>query len=359
MTFEFEVSIFGPGKGEAIAVNLGGGDWITVDSCRDQVTGAHPVLRYLEQQNVDIATQVRRVVATHAHDDHVAGISELFARADSAYFVTSAAVTTSEFFARVETDEEIEKHLTKKVRAEFSEVLDELARRAPRYGGAVPLQHADQQKLIWSRPASEKLPAARVLALSPSDTAVLRARTQLAAGLAKVDDRRRLGSADPNEFAVALWVEVGDVSVVLGADLLNGPAGCGWGAVLASHAPTGTASLFKVAHHGSEGAHHTGMWASLLAPDVVAVLAPFRHGRHALPNPADVGRIKSVSSSLYATASPKNPAPHSTVRRTSAALSAIASNVRDPNGRSGHVRARWSGGYVGWSVETFEPARVL
>ena len=36
----FEVSIFGPGKGESIVVHIGNGRWIVVDSCRDQITGS-------------------------------------------------------------------------------------------------------------------------------------------------------------------------------------------------------------------------------------------------------------------------------------------------------------------------------
>ena len=54
----FEVSIFGPGKGEAVAVHLGGGDWLTVDSCIEQETKVHPVLRYFEGIGVDPSSQV-------------------------------------------------------------------------------------------------------------------------------------------------------------------------------------------------------------------------------------------------------------------------------------------------------------
>jgi hypothetical protein len=61
---QFEVSIFGPGKGEAIAVHLGAGEWLTVDSCVEQVTGDHPVLRYFDQIDVNVENRVLMVVGT-------------------------------------------------------------------------------------------------------------------------------------------------------------------------------------------------------------------------------------------------------------------------------------------------------
>ena len=79
-----EVSIFGPGKGESIAVHLGSNQWLIVDSCVDQIDRSNPALRYLESIGVDLSADVRMVVGTHAHDDHIAGISEIFARCESA-----------------------------------------------------------------------------------------------------------------------------------------------------------------------------------------------------------------------------------------------------------------------------------
>lgn len=79
-----EVSIFGPGKGESVLVHLGQNQWIIVDSCIAPRTREIPALEYLDQIGVDASTQVRLIVATHAHDDHFAeGYSRKFRKGHS------------------------------------------------------------------------------------------------------------------------------------------------------------------------------------------------------------------------------------------------------------------------------------
>jgi glyoxylase-like metal-dependent hydrolase (beta-lactamase superfamily II) len=66
---ELEVSIFGPGYGECILVHLGRGQWMIVDSCRDQRNRRQPAIKYLERIGCDPSEVVRVVVATHWHND--------------------------------------------------------------------------------------------------------------------------------------------------------------------------------------------------------------------------------------------------------------------------------------------------
>lgn len=354
---QFEVSLFGPGKGEAVAVHLGGGDWITVDSCRDQVTDTHPVLSYFQDIGVDIDKQVHLVVGTHAHDDHVAGISQLFAAATGAKYVSSPAQTAEEFFAAVEADADIESELRTSTRAEFREVRAEIVRRGRSGQGKSPWRLAVEQKVLWERKASSVLPAARVLALSPSDDAIHRAQEYLAEGTAKADARRRLSRSDPNEFSVALWVEFGNDAALLGADLEKGPTGCGWHGVLSSHTPTGRASLHKVPHHGSTHAHSDGVWSQLLTTDVVSLVAPYRPSH--LPRPEDVKRIVRLSGSAFVTALPDLRTASAPVRRAAADLAQVGRNVREPHGRVGRISARKSAPDAHWSVLTASPGREL
>jgi glyoxylase-like metal-dependent hydrolase (beta-lactamase superfamily II) len=88
----FEVSLFGPGKGESIVVHLGARRWIVVDSCRDQRSGEVAALKYLRGIGVDLAAEVLAVVATHAHDDHFAGIADIVEACSQAIIVTSQAL---------------------------------------------------------------------------------------------------------------------------------------------------------------------------------------------------------------------------------------------------------------------------
>src|SRR5262249_12335263 len=102
-----EISIFGPGRGESIAVHLGDSRWIIVDSCRVS-SKSIPVLSYLQNVGVDMAKDVKLVVATHPHLDHFAGTADVFRTCTSAECVCSSAMMDADFFAL--TDLQAEDH---------------------------------------------------------------------------------------------------------------------------------------------------------------------------------------------------------------------------------------------------------
>ena len=263
-------------------------------------------------------------------------------------------MTTEEFLAGViEPDADIDELFRKSIRFEYGRILEILEERDPSTA-----RRAIEQRLLWSRESSENAPEATVTALSPSDQAVTRAIQVLADGLARVGDRRRLITADPNEFAVALSVSVGNTAVLLGADLPRGPAGCGWKAVLASFSPETLASVFKIPHHGAPNAHHDGVWTQLVDPEVISLIAPYRPGRTPRPSPTDIERIKATSKAVYCSAKPQQPAPSKAVKKARASLTGLATNVR-AWGSAGQVRARRICGATDWDVATFPPAMRL
>lgn len=352
----FEVNVFGPGKGECIAVHSGAGDWIVVDSCTDQLDARHPALEYFQRIGLDVASRVHLVVGTHSHDDHIAGMADLYKRCHAARFVCSSALTSEEFFALIEADADVERVLRQSVRSEYRGIFAEVERRGIHEGRSSGLR-AVEGRTLWER-AAGTLPGAEVRALSPSDHAVSRALKRLAQGTAVVGQRRHLSASDPNELAVAVRVDYGPSSVLLGADLLQGPAGCGWSAAL-TLSGNRLASLIKVPHHGDPGADHPGVWQEMLGPDPLAILAPYRAGRKPRPAPEDVARLKAKTAALYATADSQLHAQTKRTKQTAAALAGLASNVREPWGRSGHVRARLHPGATEWSVEVSSPALRL
>lgn len=356
---ELEVSVFGPGRGEAVVVHLGGGQWITVDSCRDQRTGAHPALDYLSALGVDPANQVKLVVATHAHDDHTAGIADLYRVCTSAKFVTSTAFTSSEFFASTAADASIESRLVPSVRSEYREVIAEVKRR-PRASQPHLLQAAES-KLLLETEAWSTGPRARVFSLSPSDQAITRSKLLMARGLAVEGERPKLAAADPNEYTVALWIELGEqAAILLGGDLLNGPTACGWKRVVQSHSPVQRASLYKVAHHGSVGSHHQPAWDKFLTDGVVSVLTPFRLGpTTSIPKATDVSRLVERSGRAFITAKPVQPTPSRDLKRVRSMLGTVAIDVRERDGQPGQIQARLASDDTDWRVSLVQPAYQL
>lgn len=93
---EIEVSIFGRGKGESIAVHIGHGKWLIIDSHLLPGTKTPVALNYLSEIGVDLGADIVAIVCTHWHDDHIQGIFEIFNCAISADFYCSTAFTTQE-----------------------------------------------------------------------------------------------------------------------------------------------------------------------------------------------------------------------------------------------------------------------
>ncbi len=315
-----------------------------------------PALEYLAELNVDVSTAVKLVVATHAHDDHVGGLAKILAATTSARLVCSIAFDARVFYADLARDRELEKSLDGRVRREIDECFQILA--------AQPLEDGEK-RLKWAiegRPLLAEVlfsgMEASVTCLSPSDTSVDRARMRLAASAAMVGASKRGSRSDPNEASIALWVSAQGRKVLLGADLLTGPAHCGWDGVLATHAPAVRADVYKAAHHGGESGDHPGIWENLLTDDPVVLLTPHRVGRWVTPSDSDVINLCRRAGTLYSTADSRRVPRDARTRATAAALGQIARDVRDPWGFPGHVRVR-SRSSGGWSVDTRRPARKL
>jgi beta-lactamase superfamily II metal-dependent hydrolase len=357
---EIEVSLFGPGYGECVVLHVGGGDWFVVDSCINDASGKPAALTYLESLDVDPESSVRLVAATHAHDDHVRGIAELLQACPDALFLRPAAITKREFLALLEADEEIEFMGGQAAYSEFRRIERVLVER--QRGTRSPVVRGIADRPVFSRMASGDRPAVSVLALSPSDEALDRSLAEIRKLLPTTGLIRRLSSDDPNTMCMALWIEIGEVRVLLGGDLENGPApNCGWAGVAENLAlPNEKASVYKVAHHGSVNAHSPLVWSMLLDDEVMAILSPYRRGRTPRPSAEDRARICAATPSAYITADPDFRMSGGSVRMRAAELSGAAQGVRLQEGETGQVRLRRAiASGTQWNVELMRPARPL
>ncbi len=183
---------------------------------------------------------------------------------------------------------------------------------------------------------------ASVHSLSPSSGALTLALKEFGQLLATDKRRKRAVAQTKNEVAVALWVALGDVNVLLGSDLeASNDTNCGWQAVVASTAkPPGAAQVFKVPHHGSVTGHSDAVWTSMLGTEPQAILTTFTSGSKPLPDPTDIKRLKGHAGALHATSPPKGWSPpkrDSAVERT---LKEVVRNRRRVIGRMGQIRIR-------------------
>jgi len=353
-----EVSIFGPGKGESVVVHLGYGKWIIVDSCIDQKTGVIPAIEYLKQLGVAVDSDVKMVLGTHIHDDHIAGISQVFHECSDAFFACSSALMGEDFVAVLEEDLQAEFDLRKSAYSEFRAIHAIADARRKAAGGRRFIKRAVEDLPLIEEILHGKSPTI-VRALSPSHEAVTRAQKKLATVTAMEGKPRKPFRGDPNECSVALWIQTLDKVILLGADLLKGPSGCGWAGILTDFKPAERASLIKVPHHGAPNADEPEVWERLLEKAPVALLAPYRGGSRARPDQADGKRILARTSSAYITASPALPAVRGATKKEKANFGHLAINVRDPWGAAGQVRARSHRTESEWKVDLMPPAREL
>lgn len=341
---ELEVSFLGPGYGESIVMHLGLGDWVVVDSCRDPDSNECLPLRYLDSIGVDTHEQVRLIVATHWHDDHISGIAELYKRCRNAILACPAAVQDKDFFTLVYLLEEAP--LPSSGIGELYEILQE---RESGTRVESRLKFAKAETPLWSR--SGDLPAT-VTALSPTDQGIYRA-LQVIAGLLPDESRKVLRVRRPNrnDASVAAWVDVAGTQLLLGADLEEQSVH-NWTEVLASETkPSGLAQVFKVPHHGSANAHHDGVWEDMLTDDVVPVLCPWSLAGKLLPTDGDVERICELASPAYLTARRKIAPSPQRPKAVTKTLKQTGIKVRPAQPAPGQVRLRKSATGDEWSVE--------
>ena len=305
---ELEVSLFGSGYGEALALHVGGGSWILVDSCPGETGVDSASLNYLSSIGVDPAQGVRLVVVTHWHDDHIKGISSIVDQCGSAQLVISVALRNDEFstLASVYGRQVIPdgSGISEMVR-----VLESLNARRNGRSRFIPPRFAMANTRLYREEIAlngGSVPV-RIYALSPSDAAILQAKVAFSQ-LFPSGGRPMVPIAAPSQnlSSVVLWVAIGTNRVLLGADLevVSDPHH-GWTAILdSSTVLDGTAEVFKVPHHGSSTAHEDRVWKEVLVPDPYGILTPFVRGRSIIPTSSDVRWMLSFTDNLFATGLP-------------------------------------------------------
>lgn len=348
---QLEVTLLGPGRGESVAVHYGDGAWIIVDSCvhRD---GRPAALTYLDSIGVS-PSAVTHLVASHWHDDHIRGFGDLVAACPLATVVISSALECDEFFVLAASEGDSLISGPSGVR-ELGRVL----RSTADSGQPLELARADQRLVV--RSASAATPASEVWALSPSSATLVDAIREFAALAPAVGaSKRAVPRPERNPHCVVLWIEVGEVRAILGADLERASTpDRGWTAIVDSAGrPQGSCHFIKIPHHGSEDAHDERMWTELLVPAPHAGVTPFRQGRVALPRESDAARIAGLTEHAWltrGTPDSRSPVRPRAVERT---IAEMGGSLRMTSVEPGRVTFRCGADTPDhWTVDAPNPA---
>ncbi|MFA6055609.1 MAG: MBL fold metallo-hydrolase [Thermodesulfovibrionales bacterium] len=360
---ELEISLFGPGYGECVLIHPGDGHWIVVDSCIDQTTFRPIALQYLASIGVNASLAVKQVIATHWHDDHIRGLGEVFKSCKNADFICSDAISNKEFSDivmfyghKIMTDHSSGVD-------EFRDVLGEMALRARESGtkSFAPV-FAVSNKCLWRVPMKVAGVECSIHSLSPSDTALIMSRLDIANLIPNIKEpKRSILPFSKNHAAVVLWVTVGSLNVLLGADLEEiGDRRTGWSVILnSSTRPRGKASVFKIPHHGSKNAHHPDVWRNLLEDQPVAFLSPYKLGSNILPTPGDVARICSLTNLAYTTADPPRGKIVKRDKTIEKMIKHSGRSIKQMYTQCGHIRLRARQEDCSWKIDLFDGAKPL
>ncbi len=292
---ELEITIFGSGYGESIAVHFTNGKWLIVDSCTSRDAELPCPIEYLKRMGVNTEDSVAMIVATHWHDDHIKGISKIFESCPGAKPVFSAAFCDDKF---------------KKLVMDSS--LSRLSSVSPTTGIS---EISKSWNLLWERKnklifaSSDKLlldNEFQIYSLSPSDeifeTAILSIISQLPQ---QTTTAKRINPPKPNHTSVVLWLKNNLDRILLGADLEEASDYKGWSVLINGIKPSiidKKAKIYKVAHHGSKTGHHDEIWTKLLEENPICLIAPFNKNPK-LPSKEDVTRVSQFSDSVFVSSS--------------------------------------------------------
>ncbi len=336
---EIELSVFGRGFGECLVAHCGDGQWIIVDSLRDS-TREPVALTYLNGLGVPLAS-VQLLVLTHWHDDHVQGAGKIAQACENATICLPMTLCSDEFKRLLSKHGNV-------AAGEFTSGVDELVAVYEALKG-----NKGRRRFAAANGVLFESGGIRVDALSPSHEDIERFLQAIEEWSASGIDRR-ISKPRRNDTSVALAVKTAEELLLLGGDLEVRGALSGWRAVHElAWGDRGRATLYKIAHHGSETGHYEPIWDDMLSQNPMSVLTPYNRGIKKLPSNEDIERIRERSDNAFSASSMifrRGSRQSRTVERTLAEAQITMFRLPDD---VGHARFRKSPGDPDWRVDLY------
>lgn len=337
-----EVSLFGPGIGECLAIHLGDNKWFIIDSCRCPLTDKPVAIKYLEDLGVQASTQVEGILITHWHKDHIDGAFDLINECSTAQIYFSAALLEKEAIQLGKLYKKDPFANTDKEIREFGEIIEYL--RGRREASRAHTVRANFT--LCQRNTPLKI---RLLALSPSSQAVTQSIANITGRIPSVGGsrNRHVVRQSENFNAVVLYFEFGSFSAIFGSDLEEtGTPNTGWSAIINSgirdNLSLEPAKLFKVPHHGSVNGHNNCVWKLLLDNKPLAITTPY-YGGSGLPTNQDIERIQELASEFWISKKSRPPKPRKRDRMVEREMNSVVWYRSAIEGKMGHIRVRADG----------------
>ena len=293
---EIEISVFGSGIGEAVAFQFKK-EWILIDSCFNNKVCQPTTLHYLKELSVNYAEDVKLIIITHWHDDHIKGALELIRHCSRAKVIIPP-VFKSEDFRKLSLLYLRSGMIFENGVEEITKIIYYLInkRRDFNIGGVDTLFYK-------SNNVGTDL---SVYGISPSPAVPLNELISLSYILE--NNPQRIPNSNHNLASVATLVNVDDLFLLFGADLEydEHDTEVGWQHVLHKCGCINgdKSSFYKISHHGSSTGDHPEIWSKLLNYNPYAFVTPHKKGKYNLPSEKDILRIKKNTSNGFVSGKP-------------------------------------------------------
>lgn len=294
---EVEITLLGNGGkyGESVVVHSCNNEWYVVDSCVDGNGKVLP-LTYLELMNVD-KNQVKGVVCTHWHEDHIKGMSQVLDACPNAKFFFAKVGNMKDFLGMLINDVT---NNPLSLNKEFVKCIDIVEKKKMRH------KYLNLDTALITNPL-------KIHSLSPSD-GILDDFDKI---LLRYDGKESKEKISPNLSSIALYISKGNIKALLGADLeknhknktvdinvcsnyCDAVSDKGWCNVLKdSIAYEPDFNFIKVPHHSSITAYCPKIWKDKKVD--VAVSTIFVRGGDVLPTNEMLSVYNEHSEHFYLT----------------------------------------------------------
>lgn len=340
-----EINLLGTGGnyGESLLIHIGNNEWIVIDSCRDPYTKKILPLELIKNKSID-SEQIKFIICTHWHDDHIKGISEIFKYATNAELVFSRVSDPRKFFQMLSYDyEKLNYHATNISTEEFNKCVELLEKRDKIF------IDASIDRNIYSTFIQGE--AIEIHTLSPSDYSAQLFDKHLSYLMKEFVDTNKeipeeIPEVNPNHRSVVLLLKLGRHNMILGADLelVENDDRLGWKNIL-NHSQTlksiDKPIYIKIPHHGSENGFVSELWDNILVEGVTSGLTPWKLGKKELPKEEMINKYKSYTDELFITSSPnQSNKPKNREREIEKDINRLVNKISELRFRYGIIEAR-------------------
>lgn len=297
-TLEISLIGTGGGYGESVVLHIGNSQWIVVDSCTDPTNGKCLPLEFLSMRGVNLANDVKLIICTHWHDDHIKGISEILRKCTSSNFSMAKANDINKFLRLVGLDSKLSQYEeTESSFYEINECIEIIKERK------LTVIRSGQDRTLYTH--NENGINATIQSLSPSDKVMNDFDLEISTLITEFGaSNRKIQTQSPNEKSVVLLINVNNHNVLLGADLEeSSDPQKGWAAIVENSQCIKNiqSDFFKIPHHGSKTAYNKKVWDDLISSDSVACLTPCCRSK--IPKEDMILKYLSHTDNLYSTSS--------------------------------------------------------